>query len=210
MNAIMNAIAPASSDSASSRTTRHTDGTSSRRRSAIRSGFSRNPASAGWSPPVFRIRPSATSSLGHRLTFQLFAQSPPFAHLAAVYRNFDRDVPLRFVHKSAGRGITFARIQYPASTRSRVTWSEHWTAKSGLRRLCPIADKGSTHDLETEGRASPTSSSLNSPRSLNWGVRPRAQPEKTCHSESTAGPPSTTDMLTNGQHRRSVPPAEIA
>ena len=24
---------------------------------------------------------------GHRLTFQLFAQSPPFAHLAAVYRN---------------------------------------------------------------------------------------------------------------------------
>src|SRR5271163_322621 len=39
---------------------------------------------------------------GHRLTFQLFAQSPPFAHLAAVYRNFDWDVPLRFVHKSAG------------------------------------------------------------------------------------------------------------
>ncbi len=26
---------------------------------------------------------------GHRLTFQLFAQSPPFAHLAAVYRNLD-------------------------------------------------------------------------------------------------------------------------
>jgi 4-hydroxyphenylacetate 3-monooxygenase len=39
---------------------------------------------------------------GHRLTFQLFAQSPPFAHLAAVYRNFNWDVPLRFVHKSAG------------------------------------------------------------------------------------------------------------
>jgi hypothetical protein len=92
---------------------------------------------------------------GHRLTFQLFARSPPFAHLAAVYRNFDRDVPLRFVHKSAGRGITFARIQHPASTRSRVTWSEHWTAKSGLRRLCPIADKGSTHDLETEGIEAP-------------------------------------------------------
>ena len=31
---------------------------------------------------------------GHRLTFQLFAQSPPFAHLAAVYRNFDFDGPL--------------------------------------------------------------------------------------------------------------------
>jgi 4-hydroxyphenylacetate 3-monooxygenase len=39
---------------------------------------------------------------GHRLTFQLFAQSPPFAHLAAVYRNFDWDGPLDFVRKSAG------------------------------------------------------------------------------------------------------------
>jgi 4-hydroxyphenylacetate 3-monooxygenase len=39
---------------------------------------------------------------GHRLTFQLFAQSPPFAHLAAVYRNFDWDGPLEFVKKSAG------------------------------------------------------------------------------------------------------------
>ncbi len=39
---------------------------------------------------------------GHRLTFQLFAQSPPFAHLAAVYRNFDWDGPLAFVQKSAG------------------------------------------------------------------------------------------------------------
>ena len=39
---------------------------------------------------------------GHRLTFQLFAQSPPFAHLAAVYRNFDWDGPLSFVRKSAG------------------------------------------------------------------------------------------------------------
>lgn len=39
---------------------------------------------------------------GHRLTFQLFAQSPPFAHLAAVYRNFDFDGPLDFVKKSAG------------------------------------------------------------------------------------------------------------
>ena len=39
---------------------------------------------------------------GHRLTFQLFAQSPPFAHLAAVYRNFDWDGPLEFAHKAAG------------------------------------------------------------------------------------------------------------
>jgi 4-hydroxyphenylacetate 3-monooxygenase len=39
---------------------------------------------------------------GHRLTFQLFAQSPPYANLAAVYRTFDWDGPLEFVQKSAG------------------------------------------------------------------------------------------------------------
>ncbi len=39
---------------------------------------------------------------GHRLTFQLFAQSPPFAHLAAVYNNFDFDGPLDFVRNAAG------------------------------------------------------------------------------------------------------------
>src|SRR5262249_58979963 len=39
---------------------------------------------------------------GHRLTFQLFAQSPPFAHLAAVYRNFDWEGPLDFVKRGAG------------------------------------------------------------------------------------------------------------
>ena len=38
---------------------------------------------------------------GHRLTFQLFAQSPPFAQLAAVYRNFDWNGPLEFAHKAA-------------------------------------------------------------------------------------------------------------
>jgi len=38
---------------------------------------------------------------GHRLTFKLFAQSPPFAHLGAVYRNFDFDGPLQFVRESA-------------------------------------------------------------------------------------------------------------
>ena len=35
---------------------------------------------------------------GHRLTFQLFAQAPPFAQSAAVYRNFDWNGPLSFVH----------------------------------------------------------------------------------------------------------------
>ncbi|MGH6953498.1 MAG: 4-hydroxyphenylacetate 3-hydroxylase family protein, partial [Alphaproteobacteria bacterium] len=39
---------------------------------------------------------------GHRLTFELFAQSPPYAHLAAVYGNFDFSKPLEFVRKAAG------------------------------------------------------------------------------------------------------------
>ncbi|MEX2629092.1 MAG: 4-hydroxyphenylacetate 3-hydroxylase family protein [Tistlia sp.] len=39
---------------------------------------------------------------GHRVTFELFAQAPPFAHLAAVYRSFDFDGPLDFVRKAAG------------------------------------------------------------------------------------------------------------
>ncbi len=42
-----------------------------------------------------------SSYAGHRLTFQLFAQSPPFAHMAAVYRNFDWDGPLDFVKNAA-------------------------------------------------------------------------------------------------------------
>ncbi len=43
-----------------------------------------------------------SSYAGHKLTFQLFAQSPPFAHLNAVYNNFDFNEPLNFVKRSAG------------------------------------------------------------------------------------------------------------
>jgi 4-hydroxyphenylacetate 3-monooxygenase len=39
---------------------------------------------------------------GHRLAFQMFAQSPRFNQLQAVYRSFDWDGPLDFVKKSAG------------------------------------------------------------------------------------------------------------
>jgi 4-hydroxyphenylacetate 3-monooxygenase len=39
---------------------------------------------------------------GHRMTFQLFAQSPPFAHLLAVYNNYDFAGPLDLVRRSAG------------------------------------------------------------------------------------------------------------
>jgi 4-hydroxyphenylacetate 3-monooxygenase len=39
---------------------------------------------------------------GHRLTFQLFAQSPPFAQSAAVYRTFDWNQSLKFAQKAGG------------------------------------------------------------------------------------------------------------
>jgi 4-hydroxyphenylacetate 3-monooxygenase len=39
---------------------------------------------------------------GHRLTFQLFAQAPPFAHLAAVHRTFDWNGPLELTQSCAG------------------------------------------------------------------------------------------------------------
>ena len=39
---------------------------------------------------------------GHRLTFQLFAQSPPFAHLLAVYNAYDFERPMDLVLASAG------------------------------------------------------------------------------------------------------------
>ena len=41
---------------------------------------------------------------GHRLTFQLFAQSPPFAHLLAIYNHYDFDGPAELVRRYAGLG----------------------------------------------------------------------------------------------------------
>ena len=52
---------------------------------------------------------------GHRLAFQLFAQSPPYAQTAAVYQHFDWDGPLEFVGKSAGLSERAKGIE-PAQT----------------------------------------------------------------------------------------------
>ncbi len=57
---------------------------------------------------------------GHRLTFQLFAQSPPFAHLGAVYRNFYWDGPLRFVHKAAGLSERVLQEKAPGHQDSSI------------------------------------------------------------------------------------------
>lgn len=60
---------------------------------------------------------------GHRLTFQLFAQSPPFAHLAAVYRSFDWEGPLEFVKKAAGLSDrVLEKTARPAGDRAVTQW----------------------------------------------------------------------------------------
>lgn len=60
---------------------------------------------------------------GHRLTFQLFAQAPPYAHLAAVYRSFDWDGPLDFVRKAAGLSDKVMKpTKRPAGDRAVRQW----------------------------------------------------------------------------------------
>ena len=59
---------------------------------------------------------------GHRLTFQLFAQSPPFANLAAVYREFDWDEPLALVQEAAGLSDHLRPTsKQPAASRELVS-----------------------------------------------------------------------------------------
>lgn len=51
---------------------------------------------------------------GHRITFQLFAQSPPFANLSAVYRSFDFDNALDLVKDAAGLSDRIDPARYGA------------------------------------------------------------------------------------------------
>jgi 4-hydroxyphenylacetate 3-monooxygenase len=57
---------------------------------------------------------------GHRLTFQLFAQSPPFAHLLAVYNNYDFDGPAELVRRYAGLSTAAADRSEPPVTTPAV------------------------------------------------------------------------------------------
>ena len=60
---------------------------------------------------------------GHRLYFQLFSRSPPFAHLAAVCRNFNWDGPRAYVKDVAGlSGIVMGE----RSLTSRDTAVSNW------------------------------------------------------------------------------------
>ena len=57
------------------------------------------------------------------MTFQLFAQSPPFAHLAAVYRNFDWEGPLQFVRKAADLSErVMVKTDRPAGDKAIHQW----------------------------------------------------------------------------------------
>ncbi len=71
---------------------------------------------------------------GHRLTFQLFAQSPPFAHLAAVYRNFDWDGPLDFVRKSAGLS---EQVKPEAGRQAGDGAVNQWFADQAATKIMP-------------------------------------------------------------------------
>ena len=74
---------------------------------------------------------------GHRLTFQLFAQSPPFAHLAAVYRNFDWDGSLEIVQASAGLSDRVLR-------RRRAAMTAHRAHPALQHRATPTPSRSST------------------------------------------------------------------
>ena len=67
---------------------------------------------------------------GHRLTFQLFAQSAPFANLAAVYRNFDWEGPLAFVRKSAGLS---ERVLGKTAASGIDKAPDQWTAARAMK-----------------------------------------------------------------------------
>jgi 4-hydroxyphenylacetate 3-monooxygenase len=88
---------------------------------------------------------------GHRLTFQLFAQSPPFAHLLAVYRNFDFTEPMRIVQESAGlsdrvarggKGGTLRLEGNGVTTGRRRAGSHAATVLSPLSEASPLEHSG--------------------------------------------------------------------
>ncbi|MDP9011375.1 MAG: 4-hydroxyphenylacetate 3-hydroxylase, partial [Pseudomonadota bacterium] len=69
---------------------------------------------------------------GHRLTFQLFAQAPPFAHLAAVYRNFDWEGSLDFVRNAADLSDrVMEKTQRPAGDGAVAQWFAENAAAHG-------------------------------------------------------------------------------
>jgi hypothetical protein len=81
---------------------------------------------------------------GHRLTFQLFAQSPPFAHLLAVYRNFDFAESMRIVRESAGLSerVDLTTARRPQQDGTSASESVGATPASALSTIPPITSNG--------------------------------------------------------------------
>ena len=70
---------------------------------------------------------------GHRLTFQLFAQSPAFAHLLAVYNNYDFSGPDELVRRYAG--LTESAL--PSTTNGEMT-TDGRAPTSGIGRTAAL------------------------------------------------------------------------
>jgi 4-hydroxyphenylacetate 3-monooxygenase len=81
---------------------------------------------------------------GHRLTFQLFAQSPPFAHLLAVYRSFDFAEPMRIVRESAGLSKRVDRkiARRPQEDGRTASEAVGATPASASTAIAPITPNG--------------------------------------------------------------------
>ena len=74
---------------------------------------------------------------GHRLTFQLFAQSPPFAHWPAVYRNFDFDGPLAMVKAAAELSDRVCRESHDTPAHPDVQHPRHLPGAEPRQRPVP-------------------------------------------------------------------------
>jgi 4-hydroxyphenylacetate 3-monooxygenase len=108
---------------------------------------------------------------GHRLTFQLFAQSPPFAHLLAVYRNFDFSEPMRIVRESAGLS---ERVEGDLALRASGGDGFALGGDAALRGSRPNGLR-----QEDDGRLSPPSSLLSEatpPEIAQRSSSPKAKP----------------------------------
>ena len=104
---------------------------------------------------------------GHRLTFQLFAQSPPFAHLAAVYRNFDWDGPARVMVQGAPPGCPSSVLDVEGSIA-------HADATAASARSTPGTPTPSRSSTTTSARRwSPATRSTCAGRSRRTWTRAR-------------------------------------
>lgn len=78
----------------------------------------------------------SSSHAGHRLSFQLFGQSPPYAQLATVYHAFGWEGPTALVREAAGLG---ERVAGTGSARPDDSAIGQWFSQEAPRRPAPPA-----------------------------------------------------------------------